>query len=333
MKRIKSTEWIFKMRNIKVAVVGVGHLGKFHIEKYVQLPECELIAICDTDERQARSIADKYNVQVVKNYRTLVDKVDAVTIATPTSSHYEIASFFLTHGVHVLLEKPITTTLNEADKLIALAKENNLILQVGHLERFNSVIQHTHSVLKNPLFIESLRIATFKPRSMDVNVILDLMIHDIDIIQYLIQSKITRIAANGAPVATSHVDIGNARLEFDNGAVANVTASRVSLKSQRIFRIFQKDAYISLDLHQKRLAIHRKGEAEMFPGIAEIMCDEIDCPSNDALKDQASAFLNSIRTNTPPMVSAQEGRDALFYALQITDTLNAHNDKYAKHWI
>lgn len=320
------------MDNIKVAVVGVGHLGKFHVAKYAQLSNCELIAICDIDEKKAQSIAKQYNVQVVENYRTLVDKIDAVTIATPTNSHYRIASFFLMHGIHVLLEKPIAKTLEEADKLIALAKQFDKILQIGHLERFNSVIQQARSVLKNPLFIESLRIATFKPRSMDVNVVLDLMIHDIDIIQYLMQSKIIRIAANGASVATSDIDIGNARLEFDNGAVANVTASRVSLKSKRIFRIFQKNAYISLDLCEKRLVIHQKGKSEMFPGISEIVCDEIDCVRNDALKDQAAAFLNSIRNHKLPMVSAQEGRDALMYALQITDILNAHNDQYAKHW-
>ena len=320
------------MNMINVAVIGAGHLGRFHIAKYNQLPECNLVAICETDTKQAKSIAEQYSVAVVENYQTLVGKVDAVTIATPTHTHYAIASFFLMHGIHVLLEKPIATTLVEANKLVKLAKQYNRILQIGHLERFNSVIQQAKTVLTNPLFVESVRIAPFKPRSMDVNVVLDIMIHDIDIIQYLMPSNITHIVANGAPVATSHIDIVNARLDFANGAVANVTASRVSLKSQRIFRIFQKNAYISLDLHQKRLSIHQKGETEMFPGIPEIVCDEIDCPSNDALKDQAVAFLNSIRTNTPPKVSAQQGCDALQYALQITDILNAHNKKYSEYW-
>jgi predicted dehydrogenase len=320
------------VNKIKVAVIGAGHLGKFHAEKYYQLPECDLVAVCDNNEAQANIIAQKYDAKAVTNYKTLLGKVDAVTIATPTSTHFEIAAFCLQQGIHVLLEKPITTTLQEADELIRLAARNKLILQVGHLERFNSVVQHARSVLNQPLFIESLRIAMFKPRSMDVNVILDLMIHDIDIIQYLVQSKISRISANGAKVATSHVDIGNARLEFDNGAVANVTASRVSLKAQRIFRIFQKDAYISMDLQEKRLAIHQRGDAEMFPGVPEIICDEIDCPTNDALKDQAHAFLNAVNTGSKPLVTGEEGRGALLSALQITDVLNAHNEKYIQHW-
>ena len=319
------------MNHIKVAVIGVGHLGKFHTEKYKKLSDAKLIAVCDIDKERASETAKQYDVQSLTNYKELIGKVDAVTIATTTSTHYEIAEFFLNHGIHVLLEKPITTTLDEADKLIDLANTNHLVLQVGHLERFNAVIKEAQSVLDTPMFVESLRIAPFKPRGMDVNVILDLMIHDIDIIQYLIKSKIKKISANGARVVTQHVDIGNARLEFENGAVANVTASRVSLKSQRIFRIFQPDAYISLDLHHKRLIIHQKGEAEMFPGVPEIVYDEVDCHTNDALEDQASAFLNSIKTGEPPVVSAQEGRDALFYALRITKILQEHNDLYAAH--
>jgi predicted dehydrogenase len=321
------------MNKIRVAVVGVGHLGYFHVQKYAKLPQATLIGVCDVDKERVQKIAHEYEIKAFSDYRQLLQKVDAVIIATPTSSHYEIAAFFLSHQVHVLLEKPITTTIIEADKLIGLSKNNDVILQIGHLERFNSVIQAAKPFLHSPLFIESVRIAPFKPRGMDINVILDLMIHDIDIIQYLMGHKINRIWANGAKVVTDHVDIGNARLEFKHGGVANITASRVSLKSQRVLRVFQHNAYISLDLQNKRLAVHKKGEADMFPGIPEIVYDEIDCPSNDALEDQALAFLSAVISNQPPLVSGQVGRDALFYALQITENLKQHNERYVDQWI
>ncbi|OGO93468.1 MAG: UDP-N-acetyl-D-glucosamine dehydrogenase [Coxiella sp. RIFCSPHIGHO2_12_FULL_44_14] len=317
------------MSKLKTAVVGVGYLGKFHAEKFAQLPSSHLVAVSDVDHQRCYDQAQQHGVEAVIDYQSLIGMVDAVSIAVPTPLHHEVALFFLNHGIHVLLEKPIATTLAEADDLIAAARKNQVVLQIGHLERFNNTVKSVEPLLSSHLrFIESLRLAPFKLRGSDVSVVLDLMIHDIDIIQSMVKADIHRISANGASVLSPETDLANARLEFTNGCVANVTASRISLKTERRLRIFQHDSYIALDLDNKTIAIHRKGTQEMFPGIPEITREILTVNKGDALKDQINAFLRCIIDNTPPIVSAEEGKRALATALEITRIVQFSNQQY-----
>jgi predicted dehydrogenase len=310
------------MKKIRAAVIGVGYLGKFHAEKFEILGDSQLVAVCDIHAERCQTIARKHNVEPILDYKALLNKVDAVSIAVPTFLHYPIAKFFLENGVHVLLEKPIASSVAEAQSLIDTANEKRLVFQIGHLERFNSVLVAMDTVLDNPRFIESLRLAPFKPRGTDINVVLDLMIHDIDIIQCIVGSPVCNIHANGASVLSSHIDIANVRLQFENGCVANVTASRVSFNIERKLRIFQHDAFISLDLHNKKLAIHRKGVSEMFPGIPEIISEEHAYEQGDALLDEISAFLHAIKTESQPVVTGEDGKKALATAVEITRIVN-----------
>lgn len=318
------------MKKLRTAVIGVGYLGKFHAQKYSEIPHSELVGICDINHEVASAIAAQCNVTVYTDYHQLIGKVDAVSIAVPTSLHHEIALFFLNQGVHVLLEKPISRTLAEAEELIQAAEKHRVILQIGHLERFNNVIKAVQPSIQGPVFIESLRTAPFQLRGTDVNVVLDLMIHDIDIIQSLVQSSITHISASGAPVLSSHIDIASARIEFANGCAANVTANRVGRRKKRIIHIFQHDAYIKLDLNRKKLTVHHKGNKEMFPGIPEITHHSSLVDQGDALKDQLTAFLSAILENTPPIVSGQDGKQALETAIRITEIVFNKNSQRAK---
>jgi len=310
------------MKKIRTAVIGVGYLGKYHAEKYSFLPNSELVGVCDVNRDQCEEIAAKHHVGAFFDYQALLDKVDAVSIAVPTLLHYPVARFFLENGIHVLLEKPISNTVAEGQKLIDIAKRNQLVFQIGHLERFNTVLKALYHIIDSPRFIESYRLSPFRPRGTDINVVLDLMIHDIDLIHDMVGAPIKRIAANGATVLSNHTDIANARIEFENGCVANVTASRVSVKVERKLRIFQHDAFIGLDLHNKKLDIHRKGVSEMFPGIPEIVREEQAFEPGDALRDEINAFLHSIITNTPPVVTGDEGLAALATAIEITRIVN-----------
>lgn len=310
------------MEKVKTAVIGVGYLGRFHAQKYAALPDSELVAVVDADCLAAEKVANECGTAALDNYRYLFGEVEAVSIAVPTRYHYEIARECLKKGIHVLLEKPITATLAEADELIALARRSCLVLQVGHLERFNSAMMALGDVLNVPRFIESHRLAPFNLRGADISVVLDLMIHDIDIILSIVCSPVSEIRANGASVLTSDIDIANARIQFDSGCVANVTASRVSLKAQRKMRVFQQDAYISIDFQDKSLGIYRKGTREMFPGIPEIISEESYFDQSDAIKAEIKAFLKAIREGAEPSVSGEEGRQALAIALQIGRLVN-----------
>jgi predicted dehydrogenase len=312
------------MSKLKTAVIGVGYLGKFHAEKYANLDNSELVAVVDANADTAQAIADKYGVQALTDYTSLLGKVDAVSIAAPTTLHHKIARDFLEHGSHVLIEKPITVTVDEADDLIELALANELLIQVGHLERFNAAILDLDKILTTPTFIESNRLAPFNPRATDVNVVLDLMIHDIDIILEIVNSDIKSMNVAGTRVLTDTTDIANARLEFENGCVANVTASRVSAKVERKMRIFQQDAYISVDFQNRVLDVYRKGEKEMHPGIPEIVKHESTFENNDALNLEIIAFLDSIQNGTPVKVSGEAGRRALDAAIHITALLKDH---------
>ncbi len=308
-------------RIIRTAVVGVGYLGGFHAEKYAVLENAELVAVVDVDMDRAQSVAGRLGAGAFANHREIMGMVDAVSIAVPTQCHYEVARDFLRNGVGVLLEKPMTTTLEEADELIRTARESGAVLQIGHLERFNPVLVALDDILTDPRFIESIRIAPFKPRGTDVNVVLDLMIHDIDIIQHIIRSPIKRIDSIGAPVFTEEEDIANARILFENGCVANVTASRISLKSERRMRIFQPDAYITMDFQNKKVAVFRKGNGEMFPGVPNVTIDQRELGQGDVLKNEIASFLEAVAGNRTPEVTGEDGRRALETALLINKKL------------
>lgn len=306
---------------IDTAVIGAGYLGRFHAQKYARLDGARLVAVCDTDAARAREIAGPLGARAVSDHRALLGTVEAVSIAVPTRLHHAVARDFLEAGADVLIEKPITTTVAEADELIELAGRHGRILQVGHLERFNRAVLGLHQVLDRPRFIESHRLAPFKPRGTDVSVILDLMIHDIDIILDIVGSPLTDVRASGVPVLTGAVDIANARLEFADGCVANVTASRISRKSERKMRVFQPDAYLSLDFQQRVLEIHRKGGGEMYPGVPNIDSERRQFGEGDALYDEIAHFLDCVRTRRRPLVSGEDGRRALATAIRIAGLL------------
>ena len=309
------------MSKLRCAVIGVGYLGKFHAEKYAALSDCELVAVVDNNAESARAVAEKNHTRGMTDYRELLGQVDAVSIVVPTTLHFQVARDFLAAGAHVLVEKPITVTVEEADELIRLAAEKDCRLMVGHLERFNAALLGLDLTHDKPLFIESHRLAPFNPRANDVSVVLDLMIHDIDIILDIVDSDIERIDAKGVTVLTSDTDIANARIQFTSGCVANVTASRVSLKVERKMRMFMPNAYVSVDFQNKVLARHRKGSKEMFPGVPEILSEESVFESGDALMEEIRHFVGCIREGRDPLVSGHAGRRALAAATQITQLL------------
>jgi predicted dehydrogenase len=298
------------MGKIRAAVVGVGYLGRFHAEKYARIPEAELVAVVDTDREKREELARRLGTAAVADHREILGRVDAVSIAVPTRFHHAVAKDFLERGVHVLLEKPITTTLDEADDLIRIASARKLVFQVGHLERFNPAVLALDSVLNGPRFVESIRIAPFKPRGTDVNVVLDLMIHDIDIIRTIVGSDVKEIRAVGAPVFTGEEDIANARIEFGNGCGANVTASRISFKSERKMRIFQSDAYIIVDFQNRKLVVARRGEGEAMPGVPSVRVDEQAFEGADALLEEIRSFVRSVADGPLPRSRRRTGGGA-----------------------
>ena len=308
---------------IRSAVIGVGYLGKFHAQKYAQLPDSELVAVCDTNLTTAQQLADQLGTRAVNSIDELLPEVDALSIVVPTQQHYKIAKKCLLAGKHILLEKPMTTTVAEAKDLVDIARQQNVVLQIGHLERFNPAILALENVLNTPMFIESHRVAPFNPRGADVSVILDLMIHDIDIILDIVNANVTHIDAKGVSVLSKDIDIANARIKFANGCVANVTASRAGMKSERKMRIFQHDAYISVDFQNKKLGIHRKGNGEQFPGIANIDSKEQVFEQGDALNAEIASFLNCIQHARQPKVSGEAGMRALDAAIEITRLLHS----------
>lgn len=309
------------MSEIRAAVIGAGYLGKFHAQKYSELKISKLLAVVDKEFNSAQEVAADVGCAAYTDYHDLLGKVDAVSIVVPTDYHYEIAADFLKHNAHVLVEKPITTNIEQADQLIELAKSNNRILQVGHLERFNPAIVAIKKEISEIRFIESHRLAPYNPRGTDVSVILDLMIHDIDIILDMVNSEVEKIDASGTPVLSNDIDIANARIVFKNGCVANVTASRVSNKTDRKMRIFQNDSYLSVDFQNQELAIYRKGDGEMYPGVPNIDIQKETFDKSDALRAEIDHFLKCIVTNSTPKVTGQDAKRALQTAIQISELL------------
>jgi predicted dehydrogenase len=307
------------MTRLRCAVIGAGYLGRFHAQKYSAIPRCELVGVVDPDAAARERIAAELGVAVFADHRDLLGRADAVSVATPTATHHAVARDFLRSGSHVLVEKPIATSEAEARELIALAAAGGRVLQVGHLERFNPVILAVAGELSNPRFIESNRLAPFKPRGTDVSVVLDLMIHDIDLIQNVVHSPIASIDAVGAPIFTDEIDIANARIRFENGCVANVTASRISMKSERKLRVFETDAYLSIDLQQKLLTIVRR-PAVIEEGVPpRVDVEERSFEQGDALLAEIESFLDSIEQGHPPVVSGEDGLRALLTATRIAE--------------
>jgi predicted dehydrogenase len=310
------------MEKLRAAVIGVGHLGSHHAHKYHSLPDIELAAVVDTNGDLAAQVANQLHTDAHIDYRRILSQVDMVSIAAPSELHSAIARDCLNAGVHVLVEKPMTRTVAEARELIGLAKYHNLVLQVGHLERFNPAWRAAENQLHTPHFIESHRLAPFNPRGTSVDVVLDLMIHDIDIVLAAVSSPLVNIQPVGLSVITNEVDIANARLEFANGCVANLTASRVSNKRMRKVRFFQTDAYISVDFDARRIAVHRK-EPASEDGSPTITLDEKCFQDQDALLDEIAAFVQAVRTGAEPAVSGEEGCRALEVALEISTAINS----------
>ena len=311
---------------LKMGVAGVGHFGKFHAAKIAASPAADLVAVADSDGERARNVAALYGVSGFADPRDMAGLIDAVTIAVPTKAHFEVAQCFLDAGVHVLLEKPITDNLDDARRLVALAEEKNLVLQIGHLPRFSGAAEFLRRHLDNPLFIESLRIAPFKPRGTDVSVVLDLMIHDLDFILSLVRVPIASIDAAGAQVFSDSEDIANARVKFENGCIANITASRISLKTERQMRIFQADTYIAVDFDKRKTRIVGKKNACPIAGINDVQMEEESYEEVDELEREVEAFIAAVQGGTPPVVSGQDGLRALEAALSVTDSLSANWD-------
>jgi predicted dehydrogenase len=306
------------MKKIKVGVVGVGHLGKFHVEKYARMPEVELVGIADIAPEKREALSGQYAVPGYEDYRRLIPRIDAVSIVVPTTQHASIARDFLDQKIDVLIEKPISSSMAEAEELISLAGTRDCLLQVGHLERFNPVFLKTKPFIKNPLFFESHRLSPFKARAIDVDVVLDLMIHDLDLILHLVQSPAEQIQAVGVPVVSPKVDIANVRIQFQNGCVANITASRISLQEMRKMRIFQPAAYIALDFGKKSYSVVRLNpdKVSMAPA-PEFVSENGMIESGDALEMELRAFIEAVRTRSVPVVCGEDGKKALDMALRI----------------
>ncbi len=289
------------MKRVKVAVVGVGYLGGFHAKKYAAMSDVDLIGVVDIDKKRVLQIAQDVGSKPYIDYREILDRVDAVSIAVPTTLHSSIAIPFLEKGIAILLEKPMTSSLDEGRRIIAAAKRGKGILQIGHLERFNPAIIALAGSIKRPMFIEVHRISPFRKRSTDVDVILDLMIHDIDIILSLVNSEIASVEAVGVPVLTDQVDIANARLRFESGCIANITASRVSLDVMRKIRIFQPDSYISIDYAKKAVDIYKLSSKK------QIVHKNTKISDTDALEAEIRAFVDAVRFNKTPVVDGIAG--------------------------
>ncbi len=306
------------MDKIRVGVVGVGALGQHHARVYASLPEAILVGVVDTLPDRAEVIAQSLGTRAFADHRQLLGKVDAVSIATPTTLHAPIGERFLEDGVHVLVEKPISHSLDDADRLIRAAGRNQRVLQVGHLERFNPAVRSVRQVVRRPRFIEAHRMGLFSPRSLDIDVILDLMIHDLDIISLLVPSRPAKIQAVGIPILSKRIDIANARIQFEDGCVANITASRVSMEKIRKLRLFHAQEYVSLDYTRQEIAIF--GLKPSTDGeISEIVSRHLTPQRLEPLEEELRAFLLASRGTGPVECTGEDGKRALDLALKILD--------------
>ena len=312
------------MKNIRTAVIGVGYLGAFHAQKYAILEDSVLVCVVDTDFERAQQVAAELSTKAFRDFRDLLGQVDAVSIAVPTVHHHLVAKECLEAGVHILLEKPVTRTVEEAENLIQIAHDHNLVFQTGHLERFNPAVLAMREIVQNPVFVESERMAPFRGRGTDVSVVLDLMIHDIDIILSIVDSDVRSLQSMGGSVLTDETDIAHTYINFGNDCVANITASRVSREAVRKIRFFQRDAYITTDYSERSISVFRKGGAgQEVPGLPGIRMDYKTFEEGDALLEEIRSFLMSVREGTPPVVSGQDGLNALKIASRITSSFTS----------
>lgn len=304
------------MRKIRVGVIGVGYFGQFHVEKYAKMRGVELVGVVDINANRAREIAKRYHIQPFLHYSELFGKVQAVSITVPTPLHHSITKDFFLHGVDVLLEKPIANTLEEADELVELARSKGLVLQIGHLERFNGAFLAVEKMVRNPRLIETHRLGPFSGRGADVNVVLDLMIHDIDIALSLVNSRVKEIRATGIPILTRSFDVAQAWIEFENGSTANLTASRVSTEKVRKAWIFQPNRILSIDFLFQKATLSMKGFRRK-PQPSEMVTQEIPVKKNDPLEMEIASFLRSVRERKEVRVSGSDGMKAMEVAFQI----------------
>jgi predicted dehydrogenase len=316
---------------IRAAVIGVGHLGQHHARVYSQLKGCKLVGVADADQARAQEIAKKLKCQAFGSPAELLGRVDAVSVVVPTALHFEVASLFLKEGVHCLLEKPMTVDLAEADALLALAAKHKALLQVGHIERFNPAILALHQFKLQPLFIEAHRLGPYSPRNTDIGVVLELMIHDIDIVLAMVDKKITRVEAVGIPVLSHTEDIANVRLNFEGGCVANLTASRVTTKKERKIRVFSKEAYASVDYLAKEARLYKlkdgadPSQAGSLIGLSRMVVSEtLKIKDEEQLKLELEAFVDSVAGGKSAVVTGQQGRDAVALGLEIQRQILAH---------
>ena len=317
-------EYLLMSKPVRVAVIGCGKLGSRHAEVYSKMSGIELVGVCDVHPEKSQETARRCKTRAFTNHQDLLKLVDAASIVVPSQKHYSISKDFIENGVHLLIEKPITIKLEDADALIALAAEHNSLIQVGHIERFNSAIRTIKGIIKNPRFIECHRLGPYDPRVADTGVTLDLMIHDIDIVLDLVKSPVKHIDSVGACIVSKTEDIANARVRFENNAVCNLTASRVTPDVQRRIRIFQDNAYISLDYVSQEAQIYTKDAT----GIHH---KKIDITKADSLKEELSDFIECVRLNKRPLVSGEEGREALAVALEIGKQIHSTNPVPAGH--
>jgi predicted dehydrogenase len=320
------------MKKLRCAVVGVGYLGRFHAQKYRALADqgegVVLVGVCDASAGRAAEIATELKTRGFTDYRELLGEVDAVTVAASTRTHFEIAKFFLENGVHVHVEKPMTATIAEGEELVRLAREKKLKLQVGHVERFNAALTSAKEKLKNPLFIECHRLSPFKPRGVDVDVILDLMIHDLDVILSLVKSPVKSVSAVGSPVLTKYVDIANARVEFESGTVANITSSRVSQTATRKFRVFQASQYLSIDFGTSEVNLTTKTAEEWTEDQIPLEFESWNLDKGDPLFEETKAFVSCILNDSRPIVSGEDGLIAMNLAERIRNDINQRLQKF-----
>lgn len=311
-----------KQDKVRIGVIGVGHLGEYHVQKYKAIPGVELVGVADTNLDRANEIARKYNTRAFGTHREILSMVEGVSLAVPTEMHFDVAKDILSRGIHLLIEKPITYRLEPADTLISMADEKGVVLQVGLVERFNPAVVKMESLLNMPLFLESHRMNAFTTRGTDVDVVLDLMIHDLDIILHNVPSEVKEVHSVGMSVITGKTDIANVRIVFENGTVANLTASRVSDKTLRKIRVFQPDAYLAVDCARREISITRlEGEVEGPHGFPQVTSNKIEFPNSDPLADQISSFVNAITNGLEPVVTGRDGRRALKVALGIINQI------------
>ena len=313
-----------KKKKIKIGVVGLGHLGNYHLQKYAKIDDCEIVAVSDTLIERAKKAADTYHCRAFTDHGDLLDKVDAVSIAVPTGEHYKVARDFLNAGIDVLVEKPICATIEEADELIKLAGKNNLILQVGFVERFNPAIMALENVITRPLFIEVHRLHPFFERGTDVDVILDLMIHDLDIILKFVNSPLKSLEAVGVPVLSDKIDISNVRLSFESGCIANITASRISAKTMQKIRFFGPEGYHSVDCQKREILSFKKIVNDT--GQPQIIQNNIEVGSHDPLEEEIRSFVHCAINRSAPIVSGSEARKSLELAAKITKKMKTAED-------